>query len=217
MTEYRTHYRSRIIAWTWLFLFSAYADSLSIRLSEANGHKPLSGVPVEIISEGRKSTTNTEGELALPRPDRPLHMRVSLGGYSPLELRFEDSTARVLPSSIDLALFKLGRICGKVLDTKDRPIAGATVFAIGDKGARLVSRSRTDDLGEYCLADILAGEYAVAARIPTPLGVGRLVWHQGGQFRRTQPIAVSKGEVLPGSWWPVFRRDLRRRRRVIGA
>jgi hypothetical protein len=123
-------------------------------------------------------------------------------------------------TGVDLALTPLGVITGTVVDWDGEPLQGAHVMAVSPvwrRGTRIYeswnNEDRTNDLGEFCIADLRAGRYYLCATRPEKGPLSGQFKLAGGEsevrIRDTcypgaasldaaTPITVRPGQEVPG-------------------
>lgn len=150
---------------------------------DAQTEAPIPGAVVSLALGGTRGlpgqqsrqVTDSRGRFVfvqVPASDR-LAVRASRAGYLPGDDRFGSTLGQLALadgqwlSDVRIELSKLGSIGGTVLDERGEPVVGVYVRALAV--ARIAGRqrlaagpmTRTDDRGQYRVADLMPGRYQV--------------------------------------------------------
>jgi hypothetical protein len=162
------------------------ASTLSGRVIDHITRRPLSEAVVTLTSDDLKhklsTTTDDSGTFEFTRIASGAYIvDAELPGYVPQTLGMEDgrrdaALIRVAAGehrrSIELALVRGGSITGRVTSDDGQPVRNAqlgVLEATGGAGARRFMqsvRARTNERGEFLLADLPEGSYYVSAMAP---------------------------------------------------
>jgi len=153
--------------------------SLAGRVIDGDSRTPIAGARVIAIAGGSRE------EVVTDRAGRFLFARLAAGRYRVLAEKTGYVTNPVAAGimttltgpaqGLDLPLYQAGVIAGEIVDERGNPVAGAWVHALRKAAATGTAGSQgppalTNDLGEFRVASLMAGEYVVMA---TPRGVPR--------------------------------------------
>jgi hypothetical protein len=165
--------------------------SLAGRVVDAGTHAPLSRARVTLtspaISEPRIALSGRDGTYSFRNlPAGAYSVVVTRTGYAPQQYGERRTEAPLtVPvaagqnvTGIDVSLQRAGVIVGQILDEDNVPFAGAIVDAVISRTERgqptllSVSRTESDDRGEFRLIGLAPGQYYVTAFDPAYLNVG---------------------------------------------
>ena len=184
------------------------------RVVDAATGQPIVGASVTLsVAAGgpllpptRPSETNADGVFSIP--DVPLgrwHVRVQKIGFFMVGGGVRGPVIDVAANGTlpDINLARGGAIAGRVLDARSRPASDISVTAL-QRPAGHVVMEETNDLGEFRLAGLPAGEYVVVARPridPSAMNgqaasrtvVVETYYHGATELRHATPFTVTPG------------------------
>lgn len=143
------------------------------RVVAAAGGSPIPNARVTIEASGGRTTilTGPDGRFIFTPPFRgPYNLAAEKPG-------FVRTFLSGIAGDAEVKLAKAGVITGRVVDDAGEPIIGATVEAddVGDS-YRTRATGQTDDLGEFRLAGLAQGHFAVVVTLPPGFFGSRLVF-----------------------------------------
>lgn len=157
--------------------------SLAGRVIDGDSRAPIAGARVVAVADGSREevVTDNAGRFVFARlPVGKYRVMADKAGYvtnpaiPPVLAGVVGPTVTVPADGLELRLHKSGVIAGEVVDDRGNPVPAALVHALR-RGAKIVPpRSEvppvlTNDLGEFRVASLRAGEYIVMV---TPRGGG---------------------------------------------
>jgi len=185
---------------------------VSGRVVDAESRNPIAGAHVVLIPE-RNMTVPSPGSLEAITDQNgrfilegvpPGHYLVNAtkAGFAlivdPAEMPTVDIIEGRAFTGVEISLTKGGAMTGRIVDARGEPVAGIMVSALrqsvdqatGGIGAFTAQMTQTNDLGEFRLAGLQAGRYAVIAAPGPP----------AAPFG--QPTGAKSGEVLAPTFYP---------------
>jgi protocatechuate 3,4-dioxygenase beta subunit len=185
---------------------------VSGRVVDAESRNPIAGAHVELIPERNitvvspsslQAITDQNGRFVLEGV-APGHYLVNAtkAGFAPIVDPAEMPAVDIIEgrafTGVEVSLMKGGAMTGRVVDARGEPVAGIMVSALrqsvdqrtGGIGAFTAQMTQTNDLGEFRLAGLQAGRYAVVAAPGPP----------AAPFG--QPTAAKSGEALVPTFYP---------------
>lgn len=139
---------------------------------------PLRGARVLVRADGGgvvAEVLSTEaGRFESPVAAGPAYaLLVSKAGYAPGQARVDGVSAN---EPVEVRLSKGAAVTGRVRDALGYPVPGATVLlqpvAVTDAPMQLLRLfTKADDLGEYRIGSLPAGQYRIHVERPTPAGI----------------------------------------------
>ncbi|QKV97500.1 MFS transporter [Streptomyces sp. NA02950] len=185
------------------------------RHAAASGPPPTAGVPVcgtvqhhdgttvpraalTLIDVGGRQigrgASGEDGRYALSTPGSGSYVLIAAaGGHQP---RAVSVTVGERPVELDVVLGGAGRLAGAVLTADGTPVREATV-TLTDVRGEVVASTRSGREGGYVMAELVAGEYTLAASAPAFRPAALPVTLQAARETR-QDIELAGGAVLRG-------------------
>ena len=187
------------------------AGTISGSVRSATTGEVLPGVRVSLrLTEGRKrsstATVNTGlgGEFLFKGlPAGGYDLRFRKAGYRPLSSVKASLQGRRQSRHLTCELWPGGSISGSVLDAEGEPVARAEVASYVfryERSGRVIyrsGRSLTDDLGEYRIFGLTAGQYILSVRPPSG-STAEALFYQGA------PVTYYPGAMRPYGAIPVM-------------
>jgi Carboxypeptidase regulatory-like domain len=148
------------------------------RVLESGTEVPIPGASIVFAFRGRsrlQAVTDQDGRYSLEELEPgPYRLTVQKTGYVPLDPASVPTYWVLAGQSLDVATVSLqkgGVVAGRVLDSFGEPMVDISVRAVKPGAAidRMGEANRTNDLGEFRVFGLAAGEYIIAAS-PRPFG-----------------------------------------------
>ncbi|MET7937212.1 MFS transporter [Streptomyces sp. NPDC005322] len=141
-----------------------------------------------------RGATGEDGRYALSTPGTGSYVLIAAaGGHQP---RAVSVTVGDRPVELDVVLGGAGRLAGAVLTADGTPVREATV-TLTDVRGEVVASTRSGREGGYVMAELVAGEYTLAASAPAFRPAALPVTVQAARETR-QDIELAGGAVLRG-------------------
>jgi hypothetical protein len=146
--------------------------------------EPIAGARVRLVTHNRVTVAKSGADGHFEFRDVPFGVYV-VDADKPGCMRSSDSAGQHSADGVDLsasrpsanvhvALLRYAVITGKITDSAGVPLEGATVLVRptlpGDPRQENVASATTNDLGEYRVAYLAPGQYAVSAKFNNPFG-----------------------------------------------
>ncbi|HEV8346926.1 MAG TPA: carboxypeptidase-like regulatory domain-containing protein [Vicinamibacterales bacterium] len=184
---------------------------VSGRVVDAESHNPIAGAHVMLIPE-RNATVTAPGSLETitdqngrfvfdaVEPGRYL-VNANKAGFAPITDPLDMPALEIVEgrafTGVEVPLMKGAAMTGRIVDAGGEPVSGLMVSALklGDAGTAVAGMgitaqmAQTNDLGEFRLAGLPAGRYAIIA-VPGP----------PGPFGQT--TSAANGMVLVPTYYP---------------
>jgi hypothetical protein len=142
-----------------------------------------------------RGATATDGRFALSAPGGGSYVLIAAaGGHQPQAVSV---TVGEHPVDLDVVLGGAGRLAGAVRTADGTPVREAVV-TLTDVRGDVVGTARSGREGEYVLAELVAGEYTLAASAPAFRPAALPVTVQASRETR-QDIELAGGAVLRGT------------------
>ncbi|NGO73261.1 MFS transporter [Streptomyces sp. SB3404] len=142
-----------------------------------------------------RGATGEDGRYALSTPGEGAYVLIAAaGGHQP---RAVSVTVGERPVEVDVVLGGAGRLAGTVLTADGQPVKDAAV-TLTDVRGEVVATARSGREGGYVIADLVAGEYTLAASAPVYRPAALPVSVQASRETR-QDIELAGGAVLRGT------------------
>ena len=199
---------------------------ISGRITVAGADIPIAGVRIILMPAARPSgpmgmppqaLTDQDGRYVFGRiAAGTYHVNVDKSGYAPIADMMRMPTVQVVAgqtATFDLQLQKGAVIAGRIVDARGEPVTDARIMVLrrftppaGAAALRGMSRlipvggqsQQTNDLGDYRVAGLAAGEYFVAA-MPRPASM----FGGPGLTAASAPTAEHKpGTTLATTYYP---------------
>ncbi|CAH1221754.1 hypothetical protein PAECIP111892_05037 [Paenibacillus auburnensis] len=121
---------------------------------------PIEGAKVQVNAEGQLFTelTDSSGLYTLANVPAGQGYTVTVSKDNYLQSAIRDIAVAIGKTTADVNFIldvNLGTISGKVIDSGNRPVSGASITAVADNK---IYRAVTDKAGKYILSDVLAGK-----------------------------------------------------------
>ncbi|MET8177842.1 MFS transporter [Streptomyces sp. NPDC005336] len=141
-----------------------------------------------------RGATGEDGRYALSTPGTGAYVLIAAaGGHQP---RAVSVTVGDRPVELDVVLGGAGRLAGAVLTADGTPVREATV-TLTDVRGEVVASTRSGREGGYVMAELVAGEYTLAASAPAFRPAALPVTVQAARETR-QDVELAGGAVLRG-------------------
>ncbi|MGW5353275.1 MFS transporter [Streptomyces sp. NPDC004031] len=142
-----------------------------------------------------RGATATDGRFALSAPGGGSYVLIAAaGGHQPQAVTV---TVGEHPVDLDVVLGGAGRLAGAVRTADGTPVREAVV-TLTDVRGDVVGTARSGREGEYVLAELVAGEYTLAASAPAFRPAALPVTVQASRETR-QDVELAGGAVLRGT------------------
>lgn len=142
-----------------------------------------------------RGVTGEDGRYTLATPGSGSYVLIaSAGGHQP---QAATVTVGDRPVDLDVVLGGAGRLVGGVLTADGTPVPDAVV-TLTDASGEVVASTRSARDGNYVLAELVAGEYTLAASAPSNRPAALPVSVRGGRETR-QDVELAGGAVLRGT------------------
>ncbi|MFI0719258.1 MFS transporter [Streptomyces sp. NPDC021224] len=142
-----------------------------------------------------RGATATDGRFALSAPGGGSYVLIAAaGGHQPQAVSV---TVGEHPVDLDVVLGGAGRLAGAVRTADGTPVREAVV-TLTDVRGDVVGTARSGREGEYVLAELVAGEYTLAASAPAFRPAALPVTVQASRETR-QDVELAGGAVLRGT------------------
>lgn len=142
-----------------------------------------------------RGASGDDGRYALSTPGAGSYVLIaSAGGHQPQAVSV---TVGERPVELDVVLGGAGRLAGLVVTADGSPVRDAAV-TLTDVGGEVVATTRSGREGGYVLAELVAGEYTLAASAPAFRPAAVPVSVQAARETR-QDIELAGGAVLRGT------------------
>ncbi len=158
---------------------------------------PLEGVTVGAVQDGEEgrliefqTLSDATGHAVLSRIDgsKPVSIVCQAAGRSRFVRRFEN-----VPGSVLCPLARTPSLQGKVLDTEDRPLAGALVALRADERS-----STTDKEGSFLFEELSPGAHTLTIAMPGFQPATREVTLEPEERRALPVVRLEPGDLLTG-------------------
>ncbi|MEU5717606.1 MFS transporter [Streptomyces sp. NPDC020403] len=157
------------------------------------GRAALTLIDVQGQQVGR-GASGDDGRYALSAPGAGSYVLIAAaGGHQPQAVSV---TVGARPVDLDVVLGGAGRLAGAVVTPDGAPVRDAAV-TLTDVRGEVVATTRTGREGGYVLAELVAGEYTLAASAPAFRPAALPVSVQAARETR-QDIELAGGAVLRG-------------------
>ncbi len=141
-----------------------------------------------------RGATGEDGRYALSTPGSGAYVLIAAaGGHQPQAVSV---TVGERPVELDVVLGGAGRLTGTVMTADGTPVPDAVV-TLADARGEVVASTRTGREGGYTLADLVAGEFTLAASAPAYRPAALPVSVQAARETR-QDVELAGGAVLRG-------------------
>ncbi|MFF4347013.1 MFS transporter [Streptomyces sp. NPDC001530] len=142
-----------------------------------------------------RGASGEDGRYALSTPGSGSYVLIAAaGGHQPQAVSV---TVGERPVELDVVLGGAGRLAGSVLTADGTPVREATVTLTNVHG-EVVATSRSGREGGYVIAELVAGEYTLAASAPAFRPAALPVTVQAARETR-QDVELAGGAVLRGT------------------
>ncbi|MEV7995559.1 MFS transporter [Streptomyces sp. NPDC086077] len=142
-----------------------------------------------------RGASGEDGRYALATPGSGAYVLIAAaGGHQPQAVSV---TVGERPVDLDVVLGGAGRLAGSVLTADGTPVRDATVTLTNVHG-EVVSSTRSGREGGYVIAELVAGEYTLAASAPAFRPAALPVTVQAARETR-QDVELAGGAVLRGT------------------
>jgi hypothetical protein len=185
--------------------------AIAVLVEESDAHAPVPEARVTVHGPGNRQTgdTGSDGRVMIERLVPGLYViTVEMEGFVRGNGMAAVNTTTALATAVTITVQRAGVITGRVLDDHGNPRAGvavtplhrsASTFLDPDDGAL---SPRTNDLGEFRLDGLTAGEYVVLASPQNATGTGTVfmptyypaTWDKS----KATAVAVGSGAITGG-------------------